>query len=193
MRIAMFALLFPFACSLVACSASTPGSSSGTPASDAGNKDAEVASEAGSGPVGCNTLTQVGAQLTAAGDSTPQPDGTGGVFADGTYVLTEVKLHGLPPAIKVAASALTVNVAGKLMNTVTTNAAGEISRTTYTLDITGAAFKLTETCKVSNATTSGTSFDGGQFTVDSPTAVRLFVPLSGSGATAKGELVLAKR
>jgi hypothetical protein len=140
----------------------------------------------------CNTVAQVGAQIVAVGDLSPQPTASGGTFANGTYVLTAVKLHRLPSVITNPAGALTAVIAGNTMNMVSTNTAGQVTRVNYTLTITGSDFALTETCKFSEAPASAPLFDQGGYTAE-PTLVRLFVKVSSGGVTADSELFLTKQ
>jgi hypothetical protein len=141
--------------------------------------------------MGCNMLEQLGSQITAKGDPASQPTATGGTLLDGTYVLTEVKLHGLPEAFTNPAGALTATVSGTTMNTVATNQMGQVSRNTFTIAVNGTSFVLTETCKVS-AGTGTPAFDKGSYIVN-PNDIRLMVSLSNGAITVPSQLVLTKR
>lgn len=183
-------------CSDSGSSSSSSGSvksDSGVDAGDSGLSSVDATSGDDGGAVGCNTLTQLGAQVTAVGNPAKQPTGTGGAVADGTYVLKAVALHGLPSAVTNPAGALTAAVEGTTMNTVSLTADGVVARTTYSIEFKGVNFKLTETCRVSNSTKRGAQFDSGTYTFDGTTnTVSLFTSLDNNGVAVPAELTITK-
>jgi hypothetical protein len=135
-----------------------------------GNTDARAdgASSSGDAAPVCNTIAQQGQSVPVFGGVRPFPTGTGGTVQNGTYVLTDARIHAVvqdgQPAFGQSLPATTIELNGNTGQAVTDTGTNEAH---HTVDFTtnGINFTMTPTCTTAAAGMGALNFEG-TFTAD---------------------------
>lgn len=125
-----------------------------------GPADADAPSDAGAdAPVdantgACNTLTDVGPQVSYVSSSDPAPVAAGGTILDGTYALTSIVAY-TTSSVTFPAGTATISISGSTVQSVTHSAGNNAKQTqTGTFTTSGTDFTITTTCST-NKTDGG--------------------------------------
>jgi hypothetical protein len=165
-----------YLCAGAACGSSQAVLDAGDGATSAGNCSANV-------PHGqaCNTLTNVGAEVTPTCVSGTIPTGTGGTIVDGTYTLTSQTYYGSTTCSSTPVSA-TLEIAGACVQEVTSTPIPATASASHT--VAGATITRTVTCLDLGVDAGPLSLDSTTDTFTAtPTTFTIFIKNSGTSSS----------